>query len=423
MTAIALATGFTIVALVASRKLTLLHPATLWLASWAAMTALFSLGALPYRSISTATLLLVIGWSALFCGGTLLGSRVRAPKWALRRIGRDRAGAPDLAHAATLAVALTLVGLAAFLLQVGSNYGWRSAIVSDATVRLAISHGATPYTIKYLYVAFAAAGLAGIAAGRATTSRARRIWVSVAIVMIATQYFSTGRSNILLAAVMASVAYFVSDPRTVSLRRVAIVAVGVGTSSLVAFVAMGSLLGKSFDISDLQTFDNTFVRHEWLAPLALPYQYVTAPLPAFDIVVEATPTGGRGACVTLRALCSVGAKLGLPVTPDPALSSYTAAPSAWNTFTALYAPLVDAGLVLGSLIVLAQGALFGLLWAGARTGSVYAVAAYATMSAAVVYSTVENTLLPPHLVGAALIAVLVTAVASRTRALVSGRGR
>lgn len=423
MADVALAAGLACAAAIALRRLTFLHPATLWLAAWALAMMLFALRALPYHRLSTTTLFIIGGWSALFCVGTLLGSRLGnvhvPPHWT----HRFQADSHHLAPAAALAATIAVAGLGAFLLQVASSYGWRAAIVSDPQVRLAIADGATPYTIKYIYFAFAAAALAGLTAGRATCSATRMAWIAVAIAMIGSQYFSTGRSNILLAAVMACIAYFLSDPRAITRRRVLLVAGGVGASTLLIFLGMGSLLGKSFEASDVQTFDNTFARHEALQPLALPYQYVTAPLPAFDVVRRVTPGMGRGACQTLSPMCAIGRTLGLRMSPEPSLTGFTKAPASWNTFTALYSPLVDAGPVLGALIILAEGVFFGLLWASARTGSIYAMGAYAAMSSAVAYSTVENTLLQPHLIGAALIVIVLTAAAARFQPLASGRDR
>jgi hypothetical protein len=418
---LALAAGLVCAAVVALRRLTFFHPATLWLLPWAIATTLFALHALPYRALSAATILIIAGWTALFCVGTLLGSRVTGVRPLRPWIHGLRTGAPALEPAAALAVVLAAAGLAAFLLQVASGYGWRAAIISDAHVRLAIGEGATTYTIKYVYVAFAAAALSGMAAGRADAAARRRAWIAVALAAIGMQYFSTGRSNIVLAAVMAWVAYAMTDPRPLRLARALLLAAAVGSSTLAIFLGMGTLLDKSFATSDMRTFDNTFVRHEALRPLALPYQYVTAPLPAFDILRAATPRSGRGGCRTLSPACAIGQRLGLPVAPEPSLTGFTGEPAPWNTFTALYAPLVDAGALLGSVVILAEGVLFGLLWAAARTGSVYTVCAYAAMSSAVAYSTVENTLLAPHLIGAALIAIGLTAAASRVRPPAFGR--
>ena len=404
------------------RRLTIFHPATLWLAAWAFASALFAVRALPYHQLSTATVLVIAGWSALFCIGAILGARARVVAILARRSTRWSPDLRRLQIAAVLAVALALAGLAAFILQVAAGYGLRAAIVSDANVRLAIAEGATRITIKYIYFAFAASALAAMAAARAASVAGRRAWVAVASVMIALQYFSTGRSNLLLAAVMACTAYFIASPKRVDGRRLMLAATTVGVCAVAVFLGMGSLLGKSFDASDVRTFDNTFVRMEPLQPLALPYQYVTAPLPAFDVISAATPVTGRGACQTLSPLCSLGQKLGLPVEPEPSLTGFTGAPAAWNTFTALYAPMVDGGRLLGGLIIFAEGLLFGLLWGAVRAGSLYAAGAYAITSAAVIYSTVENTLLQPHLIGAALIAVVLIASAARIEPLASGHG-
>jgi len=407
----------------AYRRLTLLHPATLWLMAWATAASLLALRALPYRPLSTTTALIIVGWTALFCIGTLVGSRASNPRpqrfWQALVLSTPR----SLMLAAGLAATLAMVGLAAFLLQIASTHGMRAALVSDANVRLAISDGATSYTIKYIYVAFGAAVLAGLVAGRARSARERGIWVVLAMAMVAIQYFSTGRSNLLLAAFMACIAYFLSGSQTVSTRRILAVAGGVAAATLVVFLGMGSLLGKSLSVSDVGRYDNVFVRHDVLQPLALPYQYVTAPLPALDALRKVTPPGGRGGCQTLSPVCAIGQRVGLPVAREPSLTGFTRSPGPWNTFTALYAPLVDAGVLLGSLVIFAQGILFGLLWVAARHGTAAAIGAYAALSSAVMYSTVENTLLQPHLVGAALIVVVLTAAAVRIEALASSRLR
>lgn len=419
MVEVALALGLTSSALLCFRRLGLLHPATLWLMPWAVMTMLLAMQALPYRGLTASTAAVIAIWTTVFCAGTLI-----APRMLRERFPPD-AGAADasgLGLAAALACALAATGLAAFLVQVAATHGLRAAIVSDADVRLDIGAGATPYTIKYIYFAFAASALAAVAAGRAASPRARWTWILVAVLMIGLQYFSTGRSNLFLAAVMACSGYALAAARPISRLRTALAVAAVGIMTAAAFVGMGSLLGKSFENSEIATYDNVFVRHDVLRPAALPYQYVTAPLPAFDILRQVTPEAGRGGCRTLSPLCSIGRRVGVPVSPEPSLTGYTADPGAWNTFTALYGPLVDGGPLLGTLIVVALGSLFGLLWAWVRSGSVYALVAYAVMSSALVYSTVENTLLQPHLVGAALIAVVLNAVASRVRPLVMRRG-
>lgn len=416
---LALAIALVGVAIFAYRRLTTFHPATLWLIAWAVAMMLYALRALPYRSLGPPTLVLIGSWTALFCLGAVLGGRTRTIPKPPRQLPRLRTAEPHLPLAAGLAAVTALAGLGLFLLQLTSSYGLRAGIVSDANVRLAIAEGATRFTVKYIYVAFAASSLAGLAASRSDTPHARRVWLTVAMVMIGSQYFSTGRSNILLAAVMAATAYFLGARQPIGHWRVLLVGAAVGVVSLAVFVGMGSLLGKSFEASDVQTFDNAFVRHGQLQPAALPYQYVTAPLPAFDRVREITPDLGRGGCRTLSPLCSVGQQLGLPVAPEPSLTGFTRPPSPWNTFTALYGPLVDGGPYLGAIIIFAEGLLFGLLWALALSRSFYGISAYAVMSSAVVYSTVENTLLQPHLVGAALVALLAIGVAVRLHPLAS----
>lgn len=416
----ALALCLVCAAILSIRRLGVLHPATLWLAAWAAATTLLTLPALPYVPLSLAAVAIIAAWSAAFCAGTLIGSHRRVTVCFAQRLRRDHS---DVALAAALGIALALAGLGSFLVQTAASYGLHAALVSDINVRLAIGAGETPVTIKYIYFAFAAAALAGVAAGSATKTPERRRWLGVAAFAIGMQYFSTGRSNIFLAAVIACMGYLLVAARPLSRRQAIAVGGGIVALALAVFVGMGSLLGKSFDNSDLRTFDNAFVRHDVLRPLALPYQYLTAPLPGFDAVRSVTPATGRGACMTLSPVCAVGAKIGLPVSSEPGLAGFTRPPNSWNTFSALYAPLVDAGPWLGALIMFAEGLLFGLLWGLLRLGWIHALVAYAVMASAVLYSTIEGTLLQPHLVGAAIIAVVLVIVAAHLSPRVSARAR
>jgi hypothetical protein len=216
---------------------------------------------------------------------------------------------------------------------------------------------------------------------------------------------------------MALVAFALARPVPPRRRNVVLVAVLVLVAMVPFFLAVGSLLNKSYDDSDLATFENTFTRHTWARPLALPYQYATAPIPAVNEVVAVTPRFGRAdGCSTLRAACAVLHRASLPFEPDPTLTGFTGAPTPWNTFTALYAPLVDAGPYLAALILFLEGLLIGCLWAWASTGSLAGICGYAAMAAAIAYSTVENNLIAPHLIGAAALSIAILFLGPRCRA-------
>jgi hypothetical protein len=93
---------------------------------------------------------------------------------------------------------------------------------------------------------------------------------------------------------------------------------------------------------------------------------------------------------------------GVPLTPEPSLPAYTGEPSPWNTFTALYAPTVDFGVWIAPLLLMVLGFAFGLLWS--KRASDMALLTYACLAPGILYSTVANSLVRPHLIGAALLA-------------------
>jgi hypothetical protein len=412
----ALAAAFCAAAVVAFVRLPPCHPAQLWLIPWAAVLTLYALRLIPFVGLSATTVVLVAGGGGAFVLGTLAGDRLVRPR--LRGgAGPERA----LPLAAALGATGTALMLLAFLGQVATQFGLRAALVSDANVRLAIGTGATVVTIKYIYLAFATAILAPMCAAR-TRGRRRVAWMAVAAAAVASQYFSTGRSNVLLAGILALVAYALARPVPPRRRTVLLAGVVTVVVTLPMFLAVGALLGKSYAESELGTFQNTFTEHEWTRPLALPYQYATTPIPALNEVVAVTGTFGRaGGCASLRLGCAALKRVGVPAEPDPQLSGYTGAPTPWNTYTALYAPLVDTGPYLALLVLLLEGLLVGAAWAWAASGALRGIAVYAGVSAAVAYSTVENNLLAPHLIGAGVLGIVLMLVAGRLAAAVPGR--
>ena len=115
--------------------------------------------------------------------------------------------------AAGLASLLTLVGLALFIAELGARYGLADALVSSVDVRVALANGTATLTIKYLYAGYAAAALCGVAAALVDKPRRRRAWLALGAIVVGAQYFNTGRSNVVLAAVVLIVAECVARHR------------------------------------------------------------------------------------------------------------------------------------------------------------------------------------------------------------------
>ena len=405
-----LALGVVVAAAAASARFPPLHPSQLWLLPWAGALTLFALHLLPYQDLSGATIALIACSAAAFCGGALAGD------WALRKAFARRSASPgptaELSVAAALTVAATAVGVVLFLAQIAASFGLRAALVTSADVRIALSTGTASLTIKYIYFAFAGAALTGLAAGQARTARERFAWTVAALFCVGSQYFSTGRSNVLLAGVAGATAYVLALRPSLSKVKLGLAIALVSLLTLPLFLGMGALLGKTYAASEISTFRNFFNEHPSVEQFATPYQYVSAPIPSLNEVVAVTDTWGRAdGCASFQVVCSTLSRLGLGVVPEPKLSAFTGEPSSWNTFTALYAPLVDFGPYLAVLVLALEGAAVGLVWGWACTRRPEGIACYACLSPAVAYSIVENSLLAPHLIGAGLIAFSAVLVA------------
>ena len=406
-----------IAAVVAFVRLPALHPAVLVLFPWALTLGLFQVDLLSYRPLSTSTALLIGACLATFAVGSLVGDRLGEKD----RQASSRGGAQiDIERAAAVICVLAACGLLLFLAQVATRFGARAALVADPHVRLAVGGGATQFTIKYIYLAFAAAALCGMAAAGAASARRRWSWAACAVASVSAEYFSTGRSNILLAALMACVGWAVTRG-SLSRRHLAAAAAAIGVVALVSFFAVGALLGKTAGASDLFSYENVFATHPWLKQLALPYQYLTAPVGGLNIVADISPEFGRAhGCATLSVGCSAGRRLGLPMQPEPQLTAFTAPPSTENTFTAFYDPVIDVGPWLAPLMMAAFGLAAGRLWARTRV-SWTAVGVYSVWAAVLAYSTVENTLLQSYVVGAS-VCIAAALFAARRWRIAGGHG-
>ena len=396
-------------------RLPFLHPLQLWSVPWALATGLFALHLLPYRPLSGSTAMLIAACTASFALGLVLAAKLRpgAVLAGARRIMPRNHGDPRAVElAAALACLLTFVGLALFLGELVARFGLKDALVSSANVRVALSNGAAALTIKYLYAAYAAAALCGVAAALVDDPLRRRWWLGLGAIVVAAQYFNTGRSNIVLAAVVLIVAESVARQRRPSVRVVA-----AGSAALVAFLlgiftVGGAIIGKTLDNSPLRTIASPLTEHELLQPLALPYLYATAPIPALDVQAGvAASTDHAFGCATLSVLCRIGARAGLDVVPEPAIRPFTARPLPWNTYTAIDLPLIDGGPAFAALFFVAVGWLAGTVWHAARQGFAAATVLYALYSSALAYASTQNNFLATHVVGASLLALLLIAAA------------
>lgn len=408
----ALTTAFlTALALLAFWRLPPLHPAQLWTAPWAVASFLFALRLLPYRSLSASTAVLLCLGSSALVAGAVYGGRTSGSQ-ATCRPPPDLRG---LTVAACMAATVTFVLLCAFLVQATAEYGLRDALVPSAELRTGIASGTFAVTIKYLYFALAAAALFAFAAARAPDRTTRRVLLAAAFCLSTTSFFATGRSTIVSGVVIVVVTYALARQEPISRRAFTSTLVGGACLAVVVLVAGGLIIGKTYENSSaLRTTPSWFTEHPEASVLALPYQYASSPIAAFDVLVPATkPLGGEHGCATLTIACRALQGLGLQVEPVPAVRPFTAEPLKWNTFTALDLPLLDGGWLLLAPLLAALGWGVGRVWRAARAGRPAAIVSYGILAAALLSAFGSFAFLAPHLVGAAIIAVACMRVAER----------
>jgi hypothetical protein len=376
-----------LVFLVALRRLPLLHPVQLWAGSWAVSTVLYALRLLPYRSLSWLTAGLICGSVAAFAAAAPLGARIARR----RRIAHGvREDAKAVALAAWLSLALLAVTLAAFVSQLISRFGVTRALRITTEVKVYLSSAEAPLSGGYVEVAVAAAALCALAGVLAGAGPSRRRWLIGAIACAATAYFSTSRGFIAVALIAGLTALGVAG---VSVNRRALLAMllAAGVAILALFFGLGAVIGKTYDNSTIGQFDNFFSRHPAASSLALPYQDMTAGIPALDLLVANSTTWGRAhGCATAPIACGVVRKLGVPAVRVPVAAPFTRAPLQWNAYTFLDRFLIDAGTALALVLVAITGAGGGYLWARARAGSTAAVLVYAISAPALVFAYRQN---------------------------------
>ena len=167
--------------------------------------------------------------------------------------------------------------------------------------------------------------------------------------------------------------------------------IATGAVIIALFFGLGAVIGKTYANSTIGEFDNFFSRHPAVSSLALPYQDVTASIPALDLLVSNSTTWGRAhGCATAPIACGVVRKLGVPAVRVPVTAPFTKAPLQWNAYTFLDRFLIDVGTALSLVLVAITGALAGYLWARARAGSTFGIVVYAICVPALVFAYRQN---------------------------------
>jgi hypothetical protein len=373
--------------LLAARRLPALHPVQLWTGSWAVATVLYALRLLPYRDLSWLTTGLICGAVLALAVGVPLGARI-----AHRREAScgARLEAEIVVLAAWLSIALLTVTLAAFLVQLISRYGVIHVLRISPEVKLYVSSGQGPFAGTYVDVALAATTICALAAALANGRGPRRRWLFASAACVATVYFSTSRGFIVVALI-AGLAVLLVAGMNVDRRRTAVVVLAAGFVILAMFIGLGALLGKTYGNSTIGEFDNYFSRHPVARAFALPYQDLSASIPALDLLVDASPTWGVAhGCATAPIPCGALRKLGVPTLRVPVAGPFTKSPLQWNAYTFLDRFLIDGGTALTLVLVAITGVLAGYFWARARAGSAAGIMIYALSVPALVAAYRQN---------------------------------
>ncbi len=387
-------------------RLPLLHPIQLWSGSWAVSTSLYALRLLPYRDLSWLTAGLICGSVVVFAAATALGGR-------LARRGRassaTREDAPALELAALLSLGLLAISLAIFLAHLISRFGVTHALRITAEVKVYLASAEAPLSGTYVEVAVAGAALCALTGARAVTVAARRRWFVATIACAASAYFSTSRGFIAIGLIAALTAVGLAGV-SVSRRGALTMGLTAAVTILTLFFGLGAVIGKTYGSSGIGQFDNFFSRNPALSSLALPYEDLTAGIPALDLLVRDSTTWGRAhGCATAPIACGVVRKLGVPAVRVPVTAPFTRAPLQWNAYTFLDRFLIDAGTALSLVLVAITGALAGFLWARARAGRTIAILLYAISAPALVFAYRQNLIELVLLAGVVAVALLLLA--------------
>jgi oligosaccharide repeat unit polymerase len=396
--------------LIAVARLPPLHPVQVWTGSWAVATVLYALRLLPYRDLSWLTAGLICGSIAAFAAGVWLGGRVaRASVPASTRRRAADVNVDVVKLAARFSMVLLALALGRFLAQLVSKFGVGPVLRISPEVKLYLSSGEAPFSSTYVNVALAATVLCATAGALSEDARPRRRWFIAAVACAGSVYFSTSRGFIAVAMVAGIAALAISGK--VNARRVgAVTLVAIAVISL-SFIGLGSLLGKTYGNSGIGGFDNFFSRHPAVSSLALPYEDLSASIPALDQLVHYSTTWGRAhGCATAPIACGLVRKLGADVVRVPVAGPFTRVPLQWNAYTFLDRFLIDGGTALALLLVAGTGVLAGFFWARARARSALGIVVYAIAVPALVGAYRQNLI---ELAGLAAITAAILLLAAR----------
>jgi hypothetical protein len=382
-----------------------LHPVQLWSGSWAVSTVLYSLRLLPYRSLSWLTAGLICGAVLSFALAVPIGARIARSR---TPISRSREQAAPVELAALLSLGLLALTLVAFLAHLVARFGLARALKITTEVKVYLASSEAPLSGNYVEVAIAGAALCATAAARAGAGVARRRWAICALACAASAYFSTSRGFIAIALIAALTAAAVAG-MSVSRRSLLAMALAAAATIFVLFFALGAVIGKTYSSSTIGQFDNFFSRNPAVTSLALPYEDLTAGIPALDVLIADSTTWGRAhGCATAPIACGVVRKLGVPAVRVPATAPFTGAPLQWNAYTFLDRFLIDGGTALTLVLVALTGILAGYLWTRARAGGTLATLLYAIAAPALILAYRQNLIelaVVAAVVGAALLLV------------------
>src|SRR5262249_33637754 len=161
---------------------------------------------------------------------------------------------------------LLAFALAVFLAQLVSRFGVGPVLRISPQVKLYLSSGSAPFAGTYVNVAVAATVLCVMAAVLDKRAGAMRRWLIAAGACAGSVYFCTSRGFVAIAIVAGLSALALS--RKVNVRRLTAVVLAAVVVISVSFIALGSLLGKTYGNSRIGEFDNFFSRNpavSWLA--------------------------------------------------------------------------------------------------------------------------------------------------------------
>lgn len=217
-------------------------------------------------------------------------------------------------------------------------------------VRSALALGQIPAGFYYFYFYELLVPLSVLLAGIDRRHRLR--YVGAGVLAFFALVLTTGRTNVTKALLLVLFVFLFSQGyRRLNIRTLGRVAMAIAAAG-VLFVALGTLIGKSYSNSPLRD-QNLFQPTTLPQQLRLPYLYYVGSLPAFDQLATGQAHGlERG--VTFRPLFQI-ARIADPHVHVPAkVQQFYSIPYPFNVSTYLAPLLVDfgaLGIVLGSYAV------------------------------------------------------------------------